>query len=323
MKNSFKLASLILLATAFTSCLKDDVTLDPENSKNVLEFKNPSSFVSPSGSKYSLYTRAFDLADENDYPITVSYSGANVAPEDITVTIGIDTAALSQYNAEQHKDYDLIDTKLYTMPATVTIPKGTRTATIGLKIKSNHFDFSKSYVLPIQIKSASTGTISGNFGTILLSLNAKNKYDGVYKVTGKMSDVINPAFVGLYTTGRLVEYTFETISATKCVVTDYINWGGSPFVPFWTGTGISGYGSFSPVVEFDPATNKIISVENYYGQPAGNTRSGKLNPAGVNIYDPASKSIKISYWMLQPSLVPAPPNIRTSWEEEWKFVRSR
>ncbi|MEO6287113.1 MAG: DUF1735 domain-containing protein [Dyadobacter sp.] len=322
MKNAFKLAGLIILASAFTSCLKDDVTLDPEKSFNVIEFKNPSSFVSPSGSKYSLYTRAFDLADENDYPITVSYSGAGVASEDITVTLGIDTAALTQYNAEQHTKYVVIDPKLYVLPASVTIPKGGRTATVGLKVKSNNFDFSKSYVLPVQIKSASAGTISGNFGTILLSLNAKNKYDGVYKVTGKMSDVINPAFVGLYTTGRIVEYTFETISATKCVVTDYINWGGAPFIPFWTGTGVSGYGSFSPVVEFDPMTNKIIGVENYYGLPA-NTRSGKLNPAGINTYDPATKSIKISYWMLQPSLVPAPPNIRTSWEEEWKFVRSR
>jgi hypothetical protein len=322
MKNSLKVAGLITLVTALISCLKDDVTLDPEKSFNVIEFKNPSSFVSPNGSKYSLYTQAFDLADQNDYPITVSYSGAGLAPEDITVTLGIDTAALSQYNAEQHTDFDLIDTKLYSMPASVTIPKGKRTATVDIKVKSSNFDFSKSYVLPIQIKSASTGVISGNFGTILLSLNAKNKYDGVYKVTGKMSDVINPAFVGLYTTGRIVEYTFETISATKCVVTDHINWGGAPFVPFWTGTGVSGYGSFSPIVEFDPATNKIVGVENYYGLPA-NTRSGKLNPAGTNTYDPATKSIKISYWMLQPSLVPAPPNIRTSWEEEWKFVRSR
>lgn len=314
---------LITLISLLVSCLRDEMTLDPENSVNVLEFKNPSSFVSPNGSKYALYTKAFDLADENEYAITVSYSGAHVAPEDITVKFGIDTAALSQYNAEQHKAYDLIDESLYTLVTSVVIPKGQRTAAVKLKFKSSSFDFTKKYVLPIQIQSASAGIISGNFGTILLNVNAKNKYDGVYTVTGKMSDATNAAFTGLYTTGKKVEYTLETISATECVVTDHINWSGAAYVPFWTGTGVSGYATFSPVVEFDPATNKIVSVKNFYGQPASNSRSGKLNPQGINTYDPTGKVIKISYWMLQPSVVTAPPHIRTTWEEEWKFSRPR
>ncbi|MCF0070423.1 DUF1735 domain-containing protein [Dyadobacter sp. CY261] len=323
MKRILQWTILIAFFGAHISCLKDEMTLDPDKSVNVIEFKNPSSFVSPAGSKYALYTKAFDLADENEYPITISYSGAQVAPEDITVNLGIDAAALSQYNAEQHKEYDLIDEKLYTMVASVVIPKGERTVVAKLKFKSNAFDFSKKYVLPIQILSASTGIVSGNFGTILLNVNAKNKYDGVYSATGKMSDATNAAFIGLYTAGKKAEYTLETISATECVITDHINWGGAAYVPFWTGTGISGYGSFSPVVEFDPATNKIISVKNFYGQPAANTRSAQLNPAGINIYDPAAKTVKISYWMLQPSVVAAPPHIRTTWEEEWKFSRSR
>ncbi|TDE16498.1 DUF1735 domain-containing protein [Dyadobacter psychrotolerans] len=323
MKNSFKIAGLALLTFAFTSCLKDDITLDPDKSTNVIEFKNPGSFLSPSGSKYSMYTKAFDLAPENDYPITVSYSGADVAPEDITVTLGIDTPAIAQYNEEQETEYELIPTTLYTLPATVVIPKGQRTAVVALKIKSANFDFSKAYVLPIQIKSVSSGIISGNFGTILLNLNAKNKYDGVYTVTGKMTDFVNPAFVGLYSTGRVLEYTLETISATQCVVVDY-EYYGSPITPFWTGTGVSGFGSFAPVVEFDPATDKIVAVTNYFGQPApANTRSAKLNPAGVNLYNPTAKTISISYWMIQPSAVAAPPSIRTAWEEVWKFEHSR
>ena len=323
MKEIEKYTMLICIIGLLSSCLKDKMTLDPANSVNVIEFKNPSSFVSPSGSKYALYTKAFDLSDESEYAITVSYSGARVVEEDISVKLGIDTAALSQYNAEQHKDYDLIDEKLYTLIPSVVIPKGQRTAVAKLKFKSSSFDFSKSYVLPIQIKSTSSGTISGNFGTILLNVNAKNKYDGVYTVTGKMSDVSNPAFAGLYTVGKKVEYTLETISATECVVTDHINWGGAAYVPIWTGTGISGYGSFSPVVEFDAKTNKIVGVKNFYGQPASNTRSAQLNPAGINTYDATAKTIKISYWMLQPSVVTTPPHIRTTWEEEWKFQRSR
>ncbi|WP_035333024.1 DUF1735 domain-containing protein [Dyadobacter crusticola] len=322
MNYSIKIAGLFLFGIAVTSCLKDDMNLDPDTSTNVIEFKNPSSFVSPSGSTYSLYTQAFDLAPENDYPITVSYSGAHVAPQDITVNLGLDTAALNQYNAEQETEYDLIDSDLYSFPTSVVIPKGQRTATVALKVKSQQFDFAKSYVLPIQIQSVSSGTVSGNFGTILLSLNAKNKWDGVYKVTSKMVDVTNPAFISLSAAGKRLEYTLETISATECVVVDDIVWH-APFIAFWTGTGNSGYGSFSPVIKFDPATNKIVSVTNYYGQPATNTRSAVLNPAGKNAYDPATKSMEISFWMTQPSAVAAAPHIRTTWEDKLEFLHPR
>jgi hypothetical protein len=322
MKIFQNIISLFVLAVTLSSCLRDTLSLDPATSTNVVEFKNPSSFVSPYGSKYALYTQAFDLAAQNDYPITVSYSGANVAPEDITVTLGINEAALSQYNTEQHTTYDLIPTTLYTLPTQVTIPKGQRTATVDLKVKSNQFDFSKSYVLPVQIKSVSTGEISGNFRTILLSVNAKNKYDGVYKPTGTMVDITNAAFKSLSSANQKVEYTLETISATKCVLVDYVYYN-SPITPFWTGSAASGYGSFSPVIEFDPATDKIISVTNYYGQPASNTRSALLDPTGTNTYTASNKTIKIKYQMKQPSAVAASPNIRVTWDETWTYLRAR
>lgn len=321
--NLFKnIIGFCLLGATLTSCLKDKLSLDPATSTNVIEFKNPSSFVSPNGSKYALYSRAFDLAPENDYPITVSYSGANVAPEDITVTLGIDAPALTQYNEEQEAAYDLIPTTLYTLPTQVVIPKGQRTATVALKMKSNMFDFSKSYVLPVQIKTASSGIISGNFGTILLSVNAKNKYDGVYTSTGTMVDVTNAAFRHLsqLSPPQTLEYTLETISATKCVVTD----AGTPSHVFWAGTGTSIYGNFAAVFEFDPATDKIISVTNFYGEPGpGQMRGGRLDPTGINTYTAASKMIKVKYGMRQVASVAAAPNVRTTWDETLTFLRAR
>lgn len=324
MKNSIQLAGLFLVGAVMTSCLNDSLTLDPANSTNVVEFKNPTGFASPYGSKYALYSKSFDLAPENDYPITVSYSGANVAPEDITVNVGVDEAALAQYNTEQTATFVLLPAALYVLPAQVVIPKGQRTATVALKIKSNNFDFTKSYVLPLQIKTVSTGAISGNFGTVLLSVNAKNKYDGVYKPSGTMIDVSNAAFVGLASLGKQSEYTLETVSATKCVMTDGLYYAkGTQVIAFWTGTGVSGYGTFAPVLEFDPATDKIIAVTNSFGQPAGNTRSGQLDPSGVNTYTASTKAIKIKYWMKQPSVVAAAPNIRVMWDETWTYLRAR
>jgi hypothetical protein len=324
MKFLTKIAYLFFVTAALTSCLKDEITLDPDKSTNVIEFKNPSSFLSPSGSTYSLYTQAFDLAEENAYPIKVSYSGAHVAPEDIRVTIGLDTAALSHYNKEQHVDYDLIPSDLYILPTEVTIPKGERTAEVMIKVKSSKFDFAKAYVLPVQIKSASSGIISGNFSTILLSLNAKNKYDGNYSVeaTAPMLDNTSALLTGYYplnsdlhTTGpnSVVMYCYTYLQGLE----------GHPIKSKNAETGAVGdsyYGNFAPVFTMDDA-GKVTGVTNFYGQPASNGRSARLNPTGVNkftINADGSKTLEVSYVMQQ-----AGPVDRTFFYEKWTFKGAR
>ncbi|SOE22197.1 protein of unknown function [Spirosomataceae bacterium TFI 002] len=192
MKNILNIFAFLVLALVATSCLDDELTLDPKNSINVIEFKNPALFASPSGSTYSLYAAAFDFADEVDYPVTVSYSGANVAPQDIKIDLAINQAAITQYNEEQGAHFDLLPPDLYTIPTQVTILKGQRTAVVDLKIKSSKLPFDKSYVLPLQIVSASSGVISGNFETILINVIPKNPYDGVYTYTTSANTSLVP-----------------------------------------------------------------------------------------------------------------------------------
>ncbi|MBO0952043.1 BT_3987 domain-containing protein [Fibrella forsythiae] len=264
MKNFIKLVSLLFIGATMTSCLDDKLSLDPANSTNVVEFKNPSSFSSPYGSKYALYTQAFEVAPENNYTLTVSYSGANVAPENITVSLGIDPTALTQYNTEQKKAFDLIPTSLYTLPTQVVIPKGQRTATVGMTFKSNNFDFSKNYVLPVQIKSVSTGAISGNFGTILINLKAKNPYDGVYTATG----VFNHPTAGPRDIKRAK--TLATVDANTSE-TEFADLGAA-------------------------ATMQLkVNADNSVTLTPGGTASAATVQFGVNKYDAATKTFTLSY----------------------------
>ncbi|MBL7970854.1 MAG: hypothetical protein JNL03_04965 [Prolixibacteraceae bacterium] len=83
--------------------------------------------------------------------------------------------------------------------------------------------------------------------------------------------------------------------------------------------GASAWGSFCPVFKFDDNGN-IIEVINDYGQPASNTRSAVLDPTGVNKYDPATKSFKVSYYMVQPSVVATPPHYRARMVETYTFL---
>jgi hypothetical protein len=48
-----------------------------------------------------------------------------------------------------------------------------------------------------------------------------------------------------------------------------------------------------------------------------------IDPSGVNKWDPVTKDIQFKYWMKQPSLVPAPPNIRTYFDEYWAYQGPR
>ena len=88
--------------------------------------------------------------------------------------------------------------------------------------------------------------------------------------------------------------------------------------PIKSGTGYSAYGSFAPEFVFD-ASGNITAVVNHYGQPAGNTRSALLDPTGINKYDETTKSFSVSYYMVQPSVVPAPPSYRCHMVETYTF----
>jgi hypothetical protein len=96
--------------------------------------------------------------------------------------------------------------------------------------------------------------------------------------------------------------------------------------PITTGTAadaISYYGSFGLILTFDPLTNKVASVTNYYGQPAGNSRYAQLDASGANVYDPGTKTVTIKYNMCQPSVVTVAPFIRTTWDEVWTYKGAR
>lgn len=204
--------TLVLLFTtvAFTSCLKDDsYVIDPEKAGgNIIEFKNPGD-ISVKGSTTPLYVLSYPISNtETIVPLSIGYVGAeNGAPQDITVTIALDNQALvDQYNTEQHTDYLMMPAANYSIKSTtVTIPKGAKFGSFNVGLKTNLFDLTKGYVVPLKITSASAGIISGNFGKVLLAFGAKNPYDGVFNYkTSAITSLVpnaNKNNIPLVTTG--------------------------------------------------------------------------------------------------------------------------
>src|SRR5689334_22919081 len=125
------LATVVVLSQ--TACLKDQVgTTDPAaGSNSVVEFQNSSIPVSYT-SNYPQYNNSLIFKpDTAGFNVNVNYAGPNNGtPQDITVNLALDANALAKFNVDQGTDYIIPPADLYTLPTTVTIPKGKRDATI-------------------------------------------------------------------------------------------------------------------------------------------------------------------------------------------------
>jgi hypothetical protein len=318
------------LLVGLSSCLKKDaMNIDPDTgTKNVVEFANTGDNVSGSLSTYPRFTSdlgSVAAGKSVDFNVNVSYSGEDVAPEDITVTLAVDTSALSVYNTENGSNYVAPPASIYTFPNTVVITKGTRQSQVKVTVTNNsNFDFSVNYGLPLKIASASTGTISSNFGKAIYSFSARNSYDGVYTMdaTAPMVDNTSAGLTGYYPLHmHLVTFTGNSVA----LYDGNGYYSKNYYHPIMSGSSVSAYGSFSPVFFFD-SNGKITSCTNYYGQESGgNLRSCVLNPIGVNKAtfntDGTIKTIEVNYIMTQSVSSPYAP--RTYFYEKFTYEKPR
>lgn len=116
-----------MMTTGLGGCLKDvSRTMDETLTNNVIEFANTANLTSPTTSKYPLLTTNILMQANGTYNAVISYSGINVAPEDIKVTVGdADPAVLAAYNTQNRTTYTALPSANYSLPqTTVTIPKG-------------------------------------------------------------------------------------------------------------------------------------------------------------------------------------------------------
>lgn len=300
MKNIIKIFSLSIIALGFTSCLKDDITddrmdIDP---KKIVELPYQSHTLDHA-LNYSDKAEIVDL-------VAVRLAAAEPASEDVVVELSAadSQSKIGAYNKEHGTELVLLPTNLYTIPSgglKVTIPKGSREAYFQISINSGQLDPSTTYAMAFNIASVSNAgyLVSGNFKDVFVTVAAKNKYDGVYTVTGTYSDLAAPANQAVYPK----EIHLISRGANAVYYYDEKDLGSAGYL-FNTGSGNSYYGNWAPVFNFDLATNAVATVTNFYGQGTNSSnRAGRIDPTGVNkFYIDAATSkptIEVSYYMVQ------------------------
>lgn len=288
MKTHLKLYSVMfaLGICVFTSCVKEDnIFTDNGNGgdNGIVELGDlpPTRAAGATTVTYTTVTKSFDAAAEVDVPVVINYTGVNGAPADVKVQLAINNAAVSATSST----YTPLPTTLYTIPTnTVTIPKGQKNATFIVKVKASAFNFALTYALGIQITSASSGIISGNYGTGVFILSAKNQWDGVYQVvSGQVTRytavgvVENPSTLNGPLAGN-PNIILVTTGANTVEVTNMKWFGGASAVA----------GIDNTRATINPATNAVtmaslvnLTLANRVGLP--------------NTYDPATKTFTMNF----------------------------
>jgi len=213
----------------------------------------------------------------------------------------ISSTYLAQYNTANGTSYTAIPTSVYTLPTSADVASGgayasagglTASAT-GLTVSFAPGDFAKNVIfkidgskLDLSLQYAAAYAITSYDGTskkvgtdtILSVVAIKNKYDGAYTATGSFNDSAAPTI----TSDGVYPYKINLVTVGVNSVAFYDPANGFYHLIMSSGTA-SVYGEFAPVFNFDPATNAITSVVNYYGQPSPNRhRAARLDITGVN-----------------------------------------
>ncbi|HRT84378.1 MAG TPA: DUF1735 domain-containing protein [Bacteroidales bacterium] len=307
--------SMLVVSLGFTSCLDDK---NIENMEYGLINLNANKIIEiPAEATHEI---SMTLLPEGQKEITVGeirLAAEKPASEDIVVTLTTDSSAVIL-----GEDAALFPANEISVPASVTIPKGQRSAPLIITVNTAALQSDPQYIAISIVKVDKPGyIISGNFNYVKLNMKIKHKYEGRYILTGTMEHLPNPgAYLHITNYPGIDEYTVQlrTLDGKSLVFYDEIGWEDFMYPMMTAAGGFSGWGSFDPVFTFDDNGN-ITAVTNYYGQPATNTRSAELDPSGINKYDEATKSFSVSYWMNQPSVVTTPPYHRCHMVETYKF----
>jgi hypothetical protein len=317
MKHILKYLIALMPVVLFFSCKKDDINKGIKSTEQTL--------VRLPQAEEELFTIAL-----NAVPGTVDVKVLEVRKDvksegDLNtrtvVKIAPNNSAIAAYNAAHQTELELF-TQYTLNPATpfdgthwtVTFNPGEFVKYITISLNPANLDLTKRNAMAFKIASAEGGnvSISKAADSALVEIAIKNKYDGVYRVTGTMVDNVVPTLTGYFP----MDVDFITAGPNTVMMVPHEL--GIPGHLILNGSSLSYYGSFAPVFHFDPATDRVVNVTNSYGQPAGNGRSAALDATGINQWNATDKSMQVKYLMLQPGTT-----VRTVFNEQFEYLGPR
>lgn len=293
MKKIINVLGAAAVALTLTSCLKDKPVNSLEygmtnyDKQKIVELAAPPNHLANFAMDFVDSAVMLDVA-------TVNVAADQAASENVIVTVSLANTArmVADYNTANMRSVVEMPASFYTMPngLSVTVAAGSRTAAIKAAVNAINFDPTSTYALGFTITTVDKQgyTISGNFDELLVLFTAKNKYDGIYTLTGYHNRVpYNFPY----------ETTMHMVTVGPSSVAFYWPSAISVGHPIGVGAGnnLSWYGSsVAPAVTFDLTTNLVTNV--YNTDPAGPPMAVFTGTGSrVGKWDPVTKKIVVDW----------------------------
>ncbi|MBS1732526.1 MAG: DUF1735 domain-containing protein [Bacteroidetes bacterium] len=249
----------------------------------------------------------------------------------VVVTIKDDTSALRIYNdslvAHGGTPVDAFPGNWYTTDAStpktggdggtyaVTFAPGVFAKQLKITIPNAQLlDPSTTYGLAFTIESVSPETFISYTRSLIITIGAKNIYDGIYQVEGNFIHPVYNGPFGTSSTGGPLEVAMITTGANTCsrlgvAPADIADYDG--FI-FWLtaangGPGLTGFSNVFPAYSVDPSTNAVT----IYALP-GSANSVTWNNYG-STFDPVTHNFTMHYGY----------NGTRKIDETWTYLRPR
>lgn len=278
----------LILLLALAGCEKNDVFGDvPLNTDRVIaEFSDPS----------PERTIALDFSNtELEFTVADLRLFIRSKPAgNVTVKFAASPTVVADYNTENGTSYTALPQNLFQFTNTELVLNETdREKAVKIKLKPSDL-VNDSYALGLTITEVTEGEISERSYQQFIILSVKNKYDGLYEVTGSCVDLLG-VYTGIYPN---FDVGLRTADAVSVDYLDPVFSVGPPFnenayIIENAGTGAPAW-LFSPRFVFDPATDKVVAIlDNDGGVP-----TGVIDPAGPNQFTengPDDKVFTIRY----------------------------
>ena len=209
MKRIYFLA-MAALSFTMTGCLKDDGF---DDNKTGLKTNNKDRFVAVIN---AYETRGINIqgvsitpAEEQIQAFVLSLTGP-AYDKDVQATLALAPSIVSDHNAANSTNFEVLPAAAYDLGTTVIIPAGQAYTVVYIRLKKGAMDPSKSYALGLQVASVSDPSIRlpATSRQILLGILLRNIYDGEYLAVGHFEHPTSPRDFG-------TEVNLATLSANS------------------------------------------------------------------------------------------------------------
>lgn len=285
---NLRMASLIaLVGLLFTSCKKVELAKPlGDRGQTIVKFMTA---PNDNGTNYNLVTINLSSTPQSLALVDIRRDVPNQAElnKTMTVTVKEDPSVISAFNNANSSDLVAFPSTSYTVdPAnprtgtdyTITFQPGEFAKMLKINIpNSSALDLSKRYAIGLTMVVAVTGAdgrVSFENRSTIVEIGLKNKWDGIYKLSGSTLRAGDAAKTGSFTP---VEMALITTSPNSVVYGDLQVWADG------TGVGIG-----VPELSInESATPNPVTVT---------SSGGAVNvTAAANYYDPATKTFYLDF----------------------------